>query len=395
MPTESAFLFAGLLFLAAALGYLFAWFGERDRDDAAPAPVSRDYLKGLHYLVDEDADRALEVFARMAESDEDALEIHFALGSLFRKCGEVDRAIRIHQNIMARPGLDRVHKGQAQLALAEDYLSAGLLDRAEKLFRQLREYPEFRERALKRLLGILERTRDWEEAIKIHEALSRLGNGRDEAGWLAHYYCELAEQALAAGDWPRVRSLLRKAAAVRPRSVRSLLVRADLARDAGEWREARKLYRRAAADAPWLISEILPRVARLYQSRDDGEGFTRWLQRLMDAHPDAGPEVALAVIADEAVAVPAAMGYLAAFIAADPILARLVDAEALERQPPEARAAALQRIRAALAGLRAGGVAYRCRNCGYGSLALQWQCPGCRQWESLRPEFRLGLGATG
>ncbi|RMF98172.1 MAG: hypothetical protein D6727_03635 [Gammaproteobacteria bacterium] len=396
MPTESAFLFAGLLFLAAALGYLFAWFGERDRDDEPrAAPVSRDYLKGLHYLVDEDADRALEVFARMAESDEDTLEIHFALGSLFRKRGEVDRAIRIHQNVMARPGLDRLQKGQAQLALAEDYLSAGLLDRAEKLYSQLRDYPEFRERALKRLLGILERTQDWEAAIKTHEELARLTDRRDEVGRLAHYYCELAEQALAAADWPRARQLLRKAAAARPRSVRSLLVRADLAREAGDWRDARKLYRRAADEAPWLISEILPRVARLYQDRDDADGFSRWLDRLLAAHPDAGDDVALAVIADEAVAVPEAMAQLSRFIAADPILAMLVDAASLAQRPADERTAALQRIRGALARLRARGVAYRCRNCGYGSLSLQWQCPGCRQWESLRPEFRLGPDAGG
>ncbi|MBT8427651.1 MAG: tetratricopeptide repeat protein, partial [Erythrobacter sp.] len=101
MPAESTFLLAGLLFVAAALGYVFARFGETDDEDETPEQFSSDYLKGLNYVLNEEPDRAVELFTRMAELDDDALETHFALGSLFRKRGEVDRAIRVHQNLMA------------------------------------------------------------------------------------------------------------------------------------------------------------------------------------------------------------------------------------------------------------------------------------------------------
>jgi len=122
MPTESTFLLAGLFFLAAALGYFFARFGDDEESTDEPAPAGKlnaDYIKGLNFLLNEKPDQALEVFMRMVEVDDETLETHFALGSLFRRRGEVDRAIRVHQNIIARPNLSEMHKEQALVSLAE------------------------------------------------------------------------------------------------------------------------------------------------------------------------------------------------------------------------------------------------------------------------------------
>ena len=113
MPTESTFLLAGLLFLAAALGYLFARFGDEEQENPAPEQLNADYIKGLNFLLNEKPDQALEVFMRMVEVDDETLETHFALGSLFRRRGEVERAIRVHQNLIARPNLSRLHRDQA------------------------------------------------------------------------------------------------------------------------------------------------------------------------------------------------------------------------------------------------------------------------------------------
>ena len=199
MPSESTFLLAGLLFLAAALGYVFARFGDEQDEDEAADQLSSDYLKGLNYVLNEEPDRAVELFTKMAELDDEALETHFALGSLFRKRGEVDRAIRVHQNLMARPSLGQAHKEQAEDALAEDYLSAGLFDRAEALYRKLCDAAEFRIKARQQLLRIYEVTRDWDKAIEVQAELDRLQKGsknsRASPSQVAHYYCELAEQA--------------------------------------------------------------------------------------------------------------------------------------------------------------------------------------------------------
>ncbi len=117
MPTESTFLLVGLLFVAAALGYVFARFSDEEKKAEAPGQLNADYLKGLNFLLNEKPDQALEVFMRMVEVDDETLETHFALGGLFRRRGEVERAIRVHQNLIARPNLGRLHKDQAFFAL--------------------------------------------------------------------------------------------------------------------------------------------------------------------------------------------------------------------------------------------------------------------------------------
>ena len=390
MPTESAFLLAGLLFLAAALGYLFARFGDSEQESPQALPVNRDYIKGLNFLLDEDSDSALEVFARMAELDDDALEIHFALGSLFRRRGEVDRAIRIHQNIMARPGLERDQKGQAQMALAEDYMSAGLLDRAESLYSKLRNQPKFRARALYRLMRIYELTRDWQEAIEAHDELARLEPGGEQVGHVAHYYCELAEQAMAAGDLPGARDLLKRADAVKPKTVRTALVRARLEHRNGDWKEAVRLYQRVADDAPELVCELVSDVAAIYREQDDAEGLGIWLEKLLGKGGAAMPAVARAVIADAGIQDPVALEAFARYLESDPVLRELVDVDRL-RGSDGLDMQRLERVRKALGQMLAGSAAWRCRVCGYASMSMLWQCPGCRSWESLYPEFPVSF----
>ena len=213
MPTEATFLLAGLLFLAAALGYFFARFGDEEDEDAAVSSgrLNEDYIKGLNFLLNEQPDRALEVFMRMVEVDDETLETHFALGSLFRRRGEFERAIRVHQNIIARPNLSVLHRDQALLSLADDYLSAGLFDRSEKLFQQLRESSDHRAYAIEKLSYIYETTQEWENAIKT--CLDQPLDERETEGVsrISHYFCELAEDAVEAKDYAQARGFLKRA----------------------------------------------------------------------------------------------------------------------------------------------------------------------------------------
>jgi lipopolysaccharide biosynthesis regulator YciM len=294
MPTESAFLLAGLLFVAAALGYFFARFGESEDDQASTDRLNADYLKGINYVLNEEPDRAVELFTRMAELDDEALETHFALGSLFRKRGEVDRAIRVHQNLMARPSLSQMQKIQAEAALAEDYLSAGLFDRAESLFQKLSESPDFRVQALKRLIRIYEVTREW-----------------------THYYCELAEEARAAKDYATARELLGQAESGRHRTVRSVLARADLARDSGKEEDAIRLYRKVVRASPELLVEVIPRLAACYLAVERAPEFTEYLRKLINGDEDNAAAIAMATVLDTQIDDPVAMEALHRFVAAD------------------------------------------------------------------------------
>ena len=239
MPTESTFLLAGLFLLLAAAGWALGRFGEREEEDPPP-PLNIDYLKGLNFLLNEQTDQALEHFLKMVRVDDKTIETHFALGSLFRRRGEVDRAIRIHQNIIARPDLASEQRDQALFSLAKDYLKAGLLDRAEKLFIRLSQGSRHQVEALESLTRIYEQEKEWEKAIEAGQQLEVLG-GRSLALQIAHYYCELAEAAAVAKDYGAARQYVKQAQAGRPRTLRGALTRAHIAQETEDSKTALRL----------------------------------------------------------------------------------------------------------------------------------------------------------
>jgi len=395
MPTESAFFLAGLLFIAAALGYVFAKFGETEDDEDAPDQFSSDYLKGLNFVLNEEPDRAVELFTRMAELDDEALETHFALGSLFRKRGEVERAIRVHQNLMARPGLAQVHKDQAENALAEDYLSAGLFDRAEALFLKLCDSAEYRVKALRRLVRIYEVTREWERAIQVQADLDRALKGQSRpaapGAQVAHYYCELAEQALEEQDIVRAREMLKHADGCRETTVRSLLARADLERDTGKPKDAVRLYQKVVKQAPNLLVDVMRRLVGSYRDMDGEAGLSKYLRKLISTDAEHTAAIAMSAVRDPDIDDPVALDALVDYVAADSTLRHLIGIDRIENASSSERMRILDEVRQALRTILATKPAYHCTECGYACLGLQWQCPGCRAWETVKPEVRIRL----
>lgn len=387
MPTEAAYFFAGLLFVAAALGYVFARLGQLDDDERGPRGL--DYVRGLKFLLKEQPDRALEALTGAAELDDDTVETHFALGQLFRKRGEVERAIRVHRDLMDRPNLKRDRREQAQFALAEDYLAAGLFDRAEALLTELRDSPRRSLEALRRLVRLSELTREWERAIELQRELE--AGDRSRSGHAAHYLCELAEQARQAGDLDRARAWLDRAEHGRQESVRVLLARAALAGDTGDHALAFRCYRRVAEREPSLLVDVLPRLAAACKAAGQPEEFSQFLGDLLRHDPRAAHAVSFATIMDPAIDDPAAVGCLWDFLTSDHTLQALIDGDRLRAAPETERRAALERVREALRGMATAGRAYRCLECGYTSVSLQWQCPGCGAWDTVRPRMRLAF----
>ncbi len=390
MPTESTFLFAGLLFLAAALGYFFARFGDDESErDEGPAGRSRTaLLRGFRYFLNEEPDRAVELLTESADSSEDAVEIQIALGALFRRRGEMDRAIRLHENLLQRPGSHPAQREQATLALAEDYLSAGLFDRAEELFLRLRESTLYGTTALDRLLRVAEVTNDWERAIDLSGRLARTAGDAVTPARLAHYYCELAEQARRNGQGAEVGSLLATAEDVDPGKVRTALIRADQAASGGRFADmVATLEPLLHADAA-LSGEVLARLYRAIRTNADRALAGELLGRVAGS-PDGRRGIALAVLQDPALDEPLALEYLAAFIENQPALAALAGPDGLAGVDAAGRLSAARRVRSMLQPLLRASARYQCRSCGYGSSVRHWQCPGCRTWDSIQP-----LGST-
>jgi lipopolysaccharide biosynthesis regulator YciM len=391
MPTESTFLLAGLFFLAAALGYFFARSGDDDdlEQSEQPDKLNADYIKGLNFLLDEQPDQALEVFMRMVEVDDETLETHFALGGLFRRRGEVDRAIRVHQNIIARPNLSVLHKEQAIVSLAEDYLSAGLLDRAEKLFQDLRDSGEHGVRALNKLVRIYEVTNDWQPAIDAYRELEKKDPDLGEEGRIAHYYCELAEQAVQERDFAGARELLLKAASDRNGTVRTRLALANLAQQTDGHKEAIKIFRQVMSEEPRLIIEVVPRLAASCRAIDDQDLLSKSLNELRRKNPDVGKAIALAAIYDANIVNTTALECLREYVFADEVLGNLVDTASLAQEDPEEQRLALEKVREGLSGLVSKAHRYQCTECGYVTSQLLWQCPGCQSWETVSPTVQF------
>src|SRR6202161_1462011 len=198
-------MFLALAFIVVGLA---AYFLGRKNGAARTVRLPRDYYVGLDHLINDRFDHAAEIFARMAQADGDAAEIQFALGSLFRRRGEVDRAIAIHSRLRDQGGVGL--RDKAAFALALDYLSAGLMDRAERLLEELAASREYRKTALDHLVRIYESQGDWANALKVfHELPPAVQLERRRVA--AHYLCELAEHALVQGDGERARTLLRQA----------------------------------------------------------------------------------------------------------------------------------------------------------------------------------------
>ena len=384
MSIESPWVLLGLLLLAGAVGF---YASRRPRPSALGVEhVRTNYLAGVNFLVNEQPDRALEAFLRAAELDGDTVETHFALGSLYRRRGEVDRAIRIHQNIINRGSLDPQQREQAMYALAKDYLRAGLLDRAEKILEELSAAGSHRMAAMRDLIRIYEVERDWQRAIALHEELSKVGRPRQETA-VSHYWCELAEGARGEGRVEEAAEVLRKARLGQRRFPRGALVRADIAIEQGDTALAARLLNEVVSQDSGLIVEALPRLVRLARA----DGGDRLIEQAIAAKPDGWAEFAFAAIIGDALDFPALENLVRRLFETDPTLAGFI--RALGRDPASLDSRAVGDLGAVLRRLAAATPRYRCAECGFSSTGHFWQCPGCKTWDSQRPLTRFDVVA--
>jgi lipopolysaccharide biosynthesis regulator YciM len=381
MPTEATFLLAALFIVFGALGFVYKIYTDRDRD--LPPRISADYIRGLNLVLNRRTDEALELFVQMAKVDDETLETHFALGHLFRRRGEVERAIRVHENLLARPSLNEAQRHQAVFSLAEDYLSAGLFDRAERLFTELRDSTTLAEAALEKLVSIYEREQEWEKAIEAHRKLEMLRGTKSNQ--VAHYYCELAEMARAAGDRALAREYLRNTVRSETGALRGTWIRAMLAQEEQNYTQAIPLYEQVIAADRHFIIEVLPPLLDCYRSAGRVAEFDEYVERLIAKDPSLQRDLAYAAIISNLDGSGVLRGAVERFVFDHPVLANLVNAAELQTLPEAQRRPAVERIAHALRTIALGNARYRCGNCGYSTQRFIWHCPSCKLWETVRP----------
>jgi lipopolysaccharide biosynthesis regulator YciM len=361
-----------LVLAALVLGILAGHFGWGKRWPGSLSKLHPDYLTGLDYLVTEQPDRALDMFLKLMDANAETIETHFALGSLYRRRGEVERAIRIHQNLLARKELAPEHREQALLALAQDYLRAGVLDRAEGLFQQVSEVPRLRASALDALRGVYERQHDWQQALGTYRQLARI-EAAPARTVAAHYLCELATVAIERGDIDSARGLLSQAREEALPFPRAALLGAQIAEREAQPELAVKLLRQALTESPTLLQEELPHLLNLVGPAERDAILSELVAQTQLRDFDELKRLVFAAIAAD-------LGSAAPLRASiEKVFSQDTTLQAVWREGPTQS----ERIAQEIGALLAQAEKYRCNECGFSGRNFYWHCPACHSWDSF------------
>lgn len=386
MPAEMYLLWL-LLPVAAFSGW---WIGRRagnSKNNHSSSSIYPEYFKGLNFVLNEQPDKAIEVFIRMLEVDSETVETHLALGNLFRRRGEVDRAIRIHQNLIARPTLDREQRAHALLELGMDYMRSGLLDRAEGLFLELVDSNLHLNQAYTELLEIYQQEKDWENAINIARKLELI-SGKQLNPVIAQFYCERAESALLEGNTRVVKENIRRAINFNPNCVRASLIEAQMYRQQGKVKAAIKSYKRVESQDSDYITEIISPLFECYRELNRVDEFVEYLRMLVNIYGGISSLLMLTELIAEREGENAAIRFISDELKSRPTVKgvdRLIE-YALSRSEGETYDH-LKTIKELTAQLIEGRARYKCSSCGFDAKQLHWLCPGCKSWDTVKPVF--------
>ncbi len=364
--------------LAFALGWLASRFDLRQwRMESRQAP--RAYFRGLNHLLNEQQDQAIDAFIEAVQNDPDTSELHFALGNLFRRRGDYDRAVRVHEHLLSRADLSVKDRQRAQHALAQDFLKAGLLDRAELALSRLDSTPFEQEARLSRL-AIYERTREWDKATEMARLLEDTPHGSFRLR-LAHYQCEQAEQLRQDNHTTEALTRLEMVVQEAPQSARAWIALADLRHTLqnteGAWQALLELNRHAPGHTP-LIAHNLVIWARLLHREDE----TRCLLEDWAHHHPPSLDVTQALATLEPDQARARRFYIDHLRKEPSLVAAGLWLAAVPVGTPEEDTLIKQALDRACNPLKR----YRCAACGFEARQYFWQCPGCQSWDSYPPQ---------
>ena len=365
--------------VAFALGWMASRFDlkqlKRERQDAP-----RAYFKGLNLLLNEQQDKAIDAFIEAVQSDPDTTELHFALGNLFRRRGEFERAVRVHEHLLGRSDLKAGDRDRAQRALAQDFMKAGLFDRAEAAWQALDGTP-FDGEAQLALLSLYERSRDWPHAAEVARRLEAAGSG-SFASRIAHYECELAEAADAAGKQDDADAALQRAREAAPQAPRPWLLAGHRLLQRGDAAGALKAWDTLRQQHPTSFLLVAPDYVKAAQASGQTKAAHAVLAQTLQSLPAVELLQALEML--EAPDDPERLPRLLQQLRLQPSLSA---AQRLLELPPEAwTPEAWAALRAAVARSVAPLQRYRCAACGFEAQHYFWQCPGCLSWDSYPPQ---------
>jgi len=382
---ELSLLFWLLLPVAASSGWLAAKRSLSQQTENNARQLSSNYLQGINYLLNEQPDKAIDVFIKLIDVDSETVETHLALGVLFRRRGEVNRAIRIHQNLVVRSNLNAQQRELALLELAQDYQRAGLLDRAEHLFMELIENGQYQEFSCHQLLDIYQQEHDWDKAISIATRLMGF-SGENMKPMIAQYYCEQAESARRQGELDTAHKMIHRALQVEPHCVRASLIEGQLALIACQLSQAIEAFQRVEQQDALFLSEVIEPLQNCYLGKGCLDEFKAYLQRILQEHGGITPMLVLARLIQEKENATTALNFVVKQLRARPSL-RGLD-HFIDMSLPDAQGVAKENLlllKDITSQLLKNRPIYKCSECGFTGKTLHWQCPSCKLWNTVKP----------
>lgn len=377
-------LLALLLPVAAASGWYAAgrYYKQRYFTDYA-RPMTRAYCRGLNYLLHEKTDKAIDAFADILEKDFETIETHIALGNLFRRRGEVEKAIEIHEKLVDDAKLGETIRIQASYELGMDYMRAGLYDRAEAVFQVLRQSETHARPALEQLLLIYQQEKDWHKAITCTRQLLRFAKTpRGES--VAQFLCELAEEAIRRNSPEKARDFLNQALREEPGCVRASMITARLSMAKGEYAAALGSLKMVESQNPAYLTEVLELVGQCYVQSGKGGELSAYLEGLYQRYGLLSAALMLASQTRKSKGADAALDYLLPILEANPnfqglrqVVEFMTESDAGHRN--------FARLGPIVSGLVSPMPSFLCAECGFSGSELHWRCPSCQSWDSIAP----------
>lgn len=375
-----------LLPVAAGYGWIMGRNSVRQAQRKESSILSRHYYKGLNFLLSDQPDKAVDTLIKMIDINSDTVETHIAMGSFFRHRGEIDRAIKVHQNLVSREEIQPTQRENALKELGLDYTQAGFLERAENAFLQLLNSDKHYLVAQQQLFSIYQTTKEWDRAIELAERMVACHGDNDEVSErLSHFYCEQAQVLLGKQDTSQALTLLQKAVNADEKAVRPWLLLGQLALEQQRYSDAIAYYRQVAErDINWF-SEAVPYLEKIAEETNDWDGFAAHLE----SHWQACATSYLAmvdVLLKKGETVQAA-DYLLEQLGERPTMRGFKTLMGLyiDQVKDPASANSLRLLKDLVERQMEQRPKYRCQRCGFSGRKLYWLCPSCKKWGVVKP----------
>ena len=380
-----------VFFLLLPVAAFYGWYmGVRSvyqKKQKKGNQLSRDYVQGLNFLLNEQPDKAVDHFIALLDVDDETIETHLALGNLFRQSGEVDRAIRIHQNLIARPSLTLEQRDLAMLQLGKDFYQSGLFDRSEEIFIQLKESPEYKQVALENLLLIYQQLKDWQEAINCTEQMNKSDKSKAKPRTLSYLYCSLADQLKKPEQQKQAIKLYQKALVTFPKCIRACLAMADHYDQSQQPAKALSILEQVPELDIDFTEVVLERLYELHKQLNTEQALMTYLQRIIELGAGASAVILLAKLIAEFNSVEKAQAFMLQELRRNPTMKGFnhLMTYHLQLAQSDNEKESLLFLHKLVSEQITFRPQYRCQKCGYSTKKLFWQCPSCKSWGRIKP----------